>query len=320
MSIALSHTSLRLDIPERRYVPQFTKTVDAVAQGLNAFFVGPPGTGKSFLAEIIAYVLKGRLPHDGGPLPYVLIPCTQFTTPADIIGGESMEGYREGPLVKAWRDGLTVILDEVVRLDANTGGVLNHPLAKTKFEQAVLFNGRGEAIPKHPEFRCILTGNTLGREASAAYVGNNLMDASLLNRAVTTLFRIGYNEAMERELIYPHVVEICHAIRAAILKYESWESEYDEIQDAIGLRVMEDLQTIYLQEMLRLTGMPSALALGADEGLTLRDGLESFLFSLGKVKSEAIRKEVQLDTWLNSYRDRQRIQEFKSEYALRSAA
>ena len=90
--------------------------------GNNVYLFGLAGTGKSYTAKKIAQ-LMGRKPY--------LINCSQWTSPTIIIGGQTIEGYREGQLIKAWKDGGMLILDELPKLDPNTAGLLNDALSMT---------------------------------------------------------------------------------------------------------------------------------------------------------------------------------------------
>jgi cobaltochelatase CobS len=90
--------------------------------GNNVYLFGLAGTGKSYTAKKIAG-LMGRKPY--------LINCSQWTSPTIIIGGQTIEGYREGQLIKAWQNGGMLILDELPKLDPNTAGLLNDALSMT---------------------------------------------------------------------------------------------------------------------------------------------------------------------------------------------
>jgi hypothetical protein len=90
--------------------------------GNNVYLYGLAGTGKTYTAEKIGEMLG---------IPTFTINCSQWTSPTIIVGGQTIEGYREGLLVKAWKDGGLLILDELPKLDPNTAGLLNDALSKT---------------------------------------------------------------------------------------------------------------------------------------------------------------------------------------------
>ncbi len=61
--------------------------------GNNVYLYGGAGTGKTFIAGQIAKALNYKL---------ITINCNQFTSPLDIIGGQTIEGYQEGRLITAF--------------------------------------------------------------------------------------------------------------------------------------------------------------------------------------------------------------------------
>lgn len=310
----------KLDIPEVEQIPSFMKILDDLGSGNNVFLVGSAGTGKTTLGEKIAYALSGRQEHDGKEPPFVVVNCNQWTSPIDLKGGQTIEGYKEGAMIEAWRDGKILILDEMPKLDANTAGILNDALAKSAKDEAIIFNGMNEAIKKDPHFGCIATGNVIGKGASGNYVGNNKQDASLLDRFSGCIYRIGFNETLERQLIYPSLADICLKIRQAILRYEGKEAGDDDTEDIMTLRTMLNLQRAYELEMKRETGQKDEygkILRKVPNGKTLKDGLESYFGTMNKDKAQSIMEEVNIEGFFNSYRGRSLKDEFIREYKRR---
>ncbi len=309
---------MRLDIPEIDQIPHFMKILDDLSVGNNVFLVGSAGTGKTTLGEKVAYALFDRKENDGGPLPYALINCNQWTSPLDIKGGQTIEGYKEGALIEAWREGKILILDEMPKLDANTAGILNDALAKTAKEDAIIFNGLNNPIKKHPDFGCIATGNTFGKGASGHYVGNNKQDASLLDRFSGCVYRVGFNETLERQLIYPAVVDLCLKIRKAILLDEGKED--DDTEDIMTLRTMLNIQRAYELEMLRETGLKDhrgKLVRKMRNGKTVKDAFESYFLVMNRDKADKIKEQVGIEGFYNSYRGKNEKDAFIKEYKRR---
>ena len=193
---------------------------DAEAQN-NAYLFGESGTGKTFIAGIIADKLNYKL---------ITLNCNQFTSPLDVIGGQTIEGYKEGRLTQAWGNldlglnpmgepykGALLLLDELPKIDPNTAGVLNDGLAKMKdgikeyekngikiFVAPTIMNGNGDLIEKKNIF-VIATGNSLLNEANKDYEANFKQDLSLQDRFAGSCYKITYNYKFEYEKIMTNV-------------------------------------------------------------------------------------------------------------------
>ena len=311
----------KLDIPEVEQIPDFVKILDDLSVGNNVFLVGMAGTGKTTLAETVAYSFNGRSTDDQQAPPYITINCNQWTSPIELKGGQTIEGYKEGGLIEAWRDGKILILDEMPKLDANTAGILNDALAKSAKPDAIIFNGLNEPIKKHPDFGCIASGNTFGRGSSGNYVGNQKQDASLLDRFSGSAYFIGFNETLERALIYPVLVDICINIRNAILSYEG--SKGKEMDDIMTLRTMLNMQRIYELQMRRIMGLKDSNGNRlptTDHGKTLEDCLHSYFLVMNEDKAKAIKAKINIETFINQYLDGNAKKEFRKEYQKRTAA
>ena len=314
------YKQLKLDIPEIDQIPNFMKILDDLIWGNNVFLVGSAGTGKTTLAEKVSYSLFGRHERDKKELPYITINCSQWTSPTEIKGGQTMIGYKEGALIEAWRDGKILILDEMPKLDPNTASLLNDALAKSASAQAVIFNGLNEAIVKHPHFGCIATGNTTGKGFSKHYVGNSKQDASLIDRFSGCIYHVGFNEKLEKALIYPELVAHCQAIRSAILRYEAKDASDDSTEDIMTLRTMLNLQRSYVLEMFREMGIKDSSNTrftNYQNGKTLRDALDSYFWIMNSEKAKKIKAEVSYDGFVNTYKSAQAKTEFSKEYTAR---
>ncbi len=312
--------NIRTDIPEIVQIPSFMKVLDDLQSGNNVFLVGSAGTGKTTLAEKVAYVLFNREENDGKAPPYVVISCNQWTSPTELKGGQTIEGYKEGGMIEAWRDGKILILDEMPKLDANTAGILNDALAKSAKNDAIIFNGLNEPVKKHPKFGCIATGNVIGKGRSGNYVGNNKQDASLLDRFSGCIYRIGFNEDLKRHLISPAVAEICIKIRDAILRYEGKDTGDDDTEDIMTLRTMLNLERGYELEMKRETGIKDEHGRPlrpVRNGKTLKDGLESYFLAMNPEKAAEIKKEVNIEGFYNSYKGKVMKDQFIAAYKRR---
>jgi hypothetical protein len=184
----------------------------------NVYLYGEAGTGKSFVAGIIADRINYKL---------ITLNCNQYTSPLDILGGQTIDGYQEGRLTEAWGnidlglnaknqpyDGALLLLDELPKIDPNTAGLLNDALAKikdavkvvqlangTKIEvQPAILNGKGQKISRAKIF-IIANGNSLLNEANKDYEANFKQDLSLQDRFAGSCYRITYNYKFEYDKI-----------------------------------------------------------------------------------------------------------------------
>ena len=175
----------------------------------NVYLYGGAGTGKTFISGLIAKALNYKL---------ITLNCNQFTSPLDIVGGQTIEGYQEGRLTEAWGNldmginprtcmpysGAVLLLDEIPKLDPNTAGILNYALSKIKdpkekvkdcatgeerIMEPIILNGRGQQIEKKNIF-VIATGNSLLNEADKDYEANFKQDLSLQDRFAGSCYQI----------------------------------------------------------------------------------------------------------------------------------
>jgi cobaltochelatase CobS len=178
-------------------IPNIYEYIDDVFAGNNIYLIGDAGSGKTYSAEIVAEILKRD---------YTMINCSQYTSPTEIIGGQTIEGYKDGKLILAWEKGKILILDEMPKLDPNTAGLLNAALAKsskTKPDEMAKINSANPdqpPIPRNKDFAVIATGNTYpNTQPSRMYVGNNQQDLSLLDRFSGSVYYVNYDEYIDQK-------------------------------------------------------------------------------------------------------------------------
>ena len=188
--------------------------------GNNVYLYGGAGTGKTFIAGQIAKALNYKL---------ITLNCNQFTSPLDIIGGQTIEGYQEGRVTDAFGNlflpevnprtgkeysGAVLLLDELPKLDPNTAGVLNDALSKIKdpVERTeagkevppTIQNGRGTIINKKNVF-VIATGNSLLNEADVNYEANFKQDLSLQDRFAGSTYELIIDPQYELDNIMSNI-------------------------------------------------------------------------------------------------------------------
>jgi MoxR-like ATPase len=265
-------------IPFRKpEIGAFQQIVDDIVTGNNVMLVGGAGTGKTYLAEnLVAKSALGR--------PHLTINCSQWTSPTEIVGGQTMDGYVEGKLIEAWQNGYVLILDELPKIDPNTAGLLNDALAKTKTPNAVIFNSRRESFTKHDDFAVIATGNVYPDKESMAYGANNKQDLSLLDRFAGSVHIIEKNPAIEREIVRNDMVwSICDKLRDAIteLKYEA----------QVSLRLMMNCRDAYNLEMARVKDNGKN-GVTADQGKTFKSTIDSYLSTFTEVQRNNLKGKI----------------------------
>ena len=279
---------LKVDLDKSNRVSKhFWKLLDDILVGNNPWLVGQKGTGKTFLAEQIGAALDRKV---------LTINCNQWTSPRELKGGETIEGYKEGILIECWEKGYILLLDELPKIDPNTAGILNEALAKSAAVGAKsrLTTGEGRVIEKHPDFACIATGNTNGRTASAAYGGNNVQDLSLLDRFAGSFYYIEFDRELEINNIFTKVFEIFDQLRDILIA--------EEYEDIPTLRVMSNCNRIFVLEMERSLGNVK-YSEGQQEGKTLKDCIESYLEGMDEDVKRVVKEKIDFTTFYNSYKD-----------------
>jgi cobaltochelatase CobS len=227
----------------------------------NVYLYGGAGTGKTFIANFIAKLMGWKA---------ITLNCNQYTSPLDILGGQTITGYQEGKLTQAWSnrmqkadgtyemvDGCVLILDELPKIDPNTAGILNDALAKvkefrpseTEFDAngnpvmipPTITNGRNEVLPMG-NFFCIATGNTKLNTVDPDYEANFKQDLSLQDRFVGSTYRVFVDYEYEFNNImagYGFIWIFCTKLRRQIEELKATGQAF------ISIRIMENLRSTF---------------------------------------------------------------------------
>jgi cobaltochelatase CobS len=194
----------------------------------------------------------------------IAINCNQFTSPIDIIGGQTIEGYQEGKLTMAWSneiidedgtmrkvDGCVLLLDELPKIDPNTAGLMNEALAKVKdFKYDEVTNTlkapyirNGRSIKKYLGNLFIMaTGNVPLNTIDPDYEANFKQDLSLQDRFIGSTYKVFVDYDYEFNSImkgYAFIWIFATKMREAIIRLNATGQAF------VSIRLMMNLKATY---------------------------------------------------------------------------
>jgi hypothetical protein len=267
--------------------PLFQKMISDVVAQNNIYLFGAAGTGKTFTSEKLAKFLGWN---------FVEVNCNQFTSPLDLVGGQTIDGYQKGKLEIAWSNvdengndfnGAVLCLDELPKLDPNTAGLLNSALAKVKLPNATIRNGRGQSISKG-KLVIIGTGNTRLNETNLEYEANFKQDLSLQDRFVGSCYEVMFNYRLE----YNEIMKDFLFVWIYMIKMrENIIAERFMSQAFVSMRIlisMRDTYEVYRKWMSSPEETVDGLKMSLPK--TLKESLDSFL-NLFKPNQIAVLKQ-----------------------------
>lgn len=198
---AVTKVDMKLDSVYLR--PLFQKVLSDVLARNNVYLYGGAGTGKTFLAGDLRDFLGWNM---------ITVNCSQFTSGLELIGGQTIDGYQEGKIIRAFGNlnpdgspmgkGCILLLDELPKIDPNTAGILNSVLASVgeyrKGKPTTIQNAKGDVIERGNCF-IMATGNSLLNTKDAEYEANFKQDLSLQDRFVGSTYKVVVDELKEWE-------------------------------------------------------------------------------------------------------------------------
>jgi cobaltochelatase CobS len=233
----------------------FYKIVSDLSANNNVYLYGSAGTGKTFIAQEVADAMNCTL---------ITINCNQYTSPLEIQGGQTIDGYQEGKLIVSWanltkneeegvsggmeegKHGVILLLDELPKIDPNTAGILNDALAKVKKigRKSIIQNAKGDFFEKK-NFYCIATGNARLNEESTDYVANFRQDLSLQDRFIGCTYEVSVPMNVELSdavlgkflFIFNYMNKVRNLINSTEGKNMSMDSKA-----FVSMRIMESLR------------------------------------------------------------------------------
>ena len=269
--------------------------------GNNVYLIGEAGGGKTFTAEQVAKKLKRE---------FLVINCSQYTSPTEILGGQTIEGYKEGKLVNAWREGKILILDEMPRLDPNTAGLFNDALAKSsktvESKNAMISSTNPEEPPiaRNDNFALIGTGNIYPNTAPPKkYKANNQQDLSLLDRFSGSVYKVEYNNSVDEmmtrfkflyEMLVGNYYDYIKAIKnnkttpeAKGLRTVLKDLGLDDLA-VVSYRTLTSFRVAFEIELVRAIAESEGKDVGINKGKTLQKAFDSFMVAFDKTTVDII--------------------------------
>ena len=293
---------------------------DIIARN-NTYLYGGAGTGKTFLAEEIADMLGWTK---------ITLNCNQFTSPLDILGGQTIDGYQEGKLSMAWSnvivsadgkeekvDGCVLILDELPKIDPNTAGILNEALAKVK--DFKIDPATGVAIP--PTIRngknkvlelgnlvVIATGNVALNTIDPDYEANFKQDLSLQDRFIGSTYRVYVDYQFEADSIMNGFAFIWLFL---VKVRESIQNNRGSGQAFVSIRLMTNVKSTYVayrevkDNIAKQKGKISSDAITNPK--TIVESMENFFGLFKPATKEAILNEVDFNQFKRTVEEKNKM-------------
>jgi MoxR-like ATPase len=310
-----SSRKIELTITQLNAQPKVTSTTDAFLQRPltqmllsdmrarnNSYLYGAAGTGKTYMAEEIAKLLGWEL---------ITVNCSQYTSPLDILGGQTIEGYQEGRVSMAWEnvvyesdgssrtvDGVVLLLDELPKIDPNTAGIMNDALAKVKnfsenpadgtLIRPTIRNGKGVKLYLQNLF-VIATGNVPLNTIDPDYEANFKQDLSLQDRFVGSTYKVGYDYRFEYNVImsgYAFIFNFLVKVRESIIDLRA------QSQAFVSMRIMINAKETYRTYRDVLDEIKTGKANLISKPKTLIDTMDEFFKLFKDAQREAITDAV----------------------------
>ena len=271
----------------------------------NSYLYGGAGTGKTYSAEEIASMLNWEL---------ITINCSQYTSPLDILGGQTIEGYQEGRLSQAWSnivvdadgrtrkvDGVVLLLDELPKIDPNTAGLLNDALAKVKPNKTdastllpimpKIRNGRGQELTLGNLY-VVGTGNVPLNTIDPDYEANFKQDLSLQDRFIGSCYKVKVPFEYELNDImkgYAFIWIFGTKLREAIIRLNATNQAF------VSIRLMQNLKATYDVYRIEKEKIDKGMATIITNPKTLVDALNTFFELFKPSTRSALLAELDID-------------------------
>tara|TARA_B110000977_G_scaffold159949_1_gene204094 strand:- start:1740 stop:3083 length:1344 start_codon:yes stop_codon:yes gene_type:complete len=309
--------------------PLVQKLLSDVLARNNSYLYGGAGTGKTFMANTLKKILDWNL---------VVINCNQFTSALELIGGQTIDGYQEGKVIRAYGNlnpdgspmgkGCILLLDELPKIDPNTAGILNSALASVgEFqdgEASTIQNAKGDVIQRGDCF-IMATGNSLLNTKDAEYEANFKQDLSLQDRFAGSTYEVFVNEQFEWNGILNQqwaFIFIYLTKLRKLIKDEGFTAKA-----FVSIRLMQSLQKTYnvyrqvidakgkvknFSQMADISFTPliNDGALGVVNSTSVKtvvDSMEEFFSLFSKEQSNILKEKSEYDKWKQIVREKDKF-------------
>jgi cobaltochelatase CobS len=289
--------------------PLFQKIVSDVVAQNNIYLYGTAGTGKTFTSKKLSKFLGWT---------FVEVNCNQFTSPLDLVGGQTIDGYQKGKLEIAWSNvdengndfnGAVLCLDELPKLDPNTAGLLNSALADVKLPNATIRNGRGQVLPKG-KLVIIGTGNVRLNETNLEYEANFKQDLSLQDRFVGSCYEVMFNYRLEytdimKDFLFIWIYMI--KMREVIIAERYTSKAFVSMRILISMR---DSYRVYREWLSSPDETVDGLKMSSPK--TLKESLDSFLNLFNPNQIVVLKEKTKYDDFIQLIETKNKIAKWQN--------
>jgi cobaltochelatase CobS len=309
--------------------PLFQKVLSDVLARNNVYLYGGAGTGKTFLAGDLRDFLGWNM---------ITVNCSQFTSGLELIGGQTIDGYQEGKVIRAFGNlnpdgspmgkGCILLLDELPKIDPNTAGILNAVLASVgeyrDGKATTIQNAKGDVIERGNCF-IMATGNSLLNTKDAEYEANFKQDLSLQDRFVGSTYKVVVDEKKEWEdimfkkwaFIFLYLTKLRKLIQdegftskafvsvRLMLSVQKTYNVFRSIKGASG-----NTKTIQEDGAISFTPALIPVALNGIQGQsvkTVEDTMEEFFTLFTTEQSDILRAKSDYKSWLNIVKEKNKL-------------
>jgi len=309
--------------------PLIQKMLSDVLARNNVYLYGGAGTGKSYSANTLKKILDWDI---------IEISCSQFTSALEIIGGQTIDGYQEGKVVRAFGNldkngnptgkGCILLLDELPKIDPNTAGMLNSVLARVgEYKDGIastIQNARGDIIKRGDCF-IMATGNALLNTKDPDYEANFKQDLSLQDRFAGSTYKVVVDLEGEWEnilnkkwaFIFIYLNKLRKAIQEEgflskafvsirlIMSVQKTYNVFRQVKENAG-----NVKSFKQDEEVSYTPVINERGLGiieASQVKTVKDSMDEFFSLFTTEQSDILKSKTDYDGWLRIVNEKNKI-------------